>query len=250
MVAELEALLHERLVAVMLHGSLAMGCYYPPKSDLDVLVVVSDLPDERERKATYDLLARHDATRPYTAGLEVSVIRARDAAHPVHPLPYLAHYGSGTTCLQALVDGSAPLDADLAAHLMVTKQRGLSLYGPSPAELIGPIDWSDYLAAVRYDIDELLSGDAITKSPRYAVLNLCRWLMMDGGRERLVPSKEEAALWAIARLPGQQRAVVELALEAYRSAAPVPEHELLLAGGPWDEAALTRFRGWVRNQLA
>jgi hypothetical protein len=249
LVAELRGAFDQQLVAVMLHGSLAMGSYYPPKSDLDVLVVVIDA-SEAEREAIYNLLARHDLSRPYTAGLEVSAVRARDLAHPVQPFPYVAHYGSGTTGLQPLVGGSLPLDADLVAHLMVTKERGLSLYGPAPSEIIGPIDWNDYIAAVRYDIDELLDGDAITKSPRYAVLNLCRWLMMNSGRKRLVPSKEEAAIWALEWMPQKHRGIVEQALAAYRSYEPVAEHELLQAGGPWDQAGLVSFREWVCSVLA
>ena len=39
--------LRENLKGIYLHGSLAMGCYYYPKSDIDVIAVVySDLPPE------------------------------------------------------------------------------------------------------------------------------------------------------------------------------------------------------------
>lgn len=66
--------MRDELVGVYLHGSLAMGCYYRPKSDLDLLVVVrsSLAPDVRER-LTRLLLRSHDG-RPTTGGLEVSVV--------------------------------------------------------------------------------------------------------------------------------------------------------------------------------
>jgi streptomycin 3"-adenylyltransferase len=235
------------LAGVVLHGSLAMRSYYPPKSDLDLLIIVSDLAEEG-RESLYRLLAEHHARRPYEAGLEVSAIRAADAHAPRHRLPYLVHFSESTTGVQAFDGGALPTDPDLVAHLMVGRTRGVSLYGPPPAELIGVVRWADYVAAVAHDIDELLAGEAILAAPRYAVLNLCRWAMMGAADRPLVPSKEEAALWALEHAPVRHRALIAQALAAYRSAEPVTLGEALrLAGGPWDRQALLGFRDWARG---
>jgi len=44
-------LLGGNLVGVYLHGSYAMGCFNPEKSDLDLLIVVkNEIPDDVKRK--------------------------------------------------------------------------------------------------------------------------------------------------------------------------------------------------------
>lgn len=241
LIDEVRARLGERLIAVVLHGSLAMGSFYPPKSDIDLLLVISEL-DEASSAELYRLFERRHERRPYTAGLEMSAVRAADLASPEHPMPFLTHFSSGTKGPQPWKDGMLPVDHDLMAHLMVAKTRGVSLVGPPPAELIGPIAWSDYIASVRGDIDELLSGDVVLQSPRYAVLNFCRWAMMQAGAEQIVPSKEEAAVWALGRIPKAHHPIVAKALDVYRSDEAVGIADLIGAGGPWDEDALRGFR--------
>jgi len=245
-VCELRDELGERLVAVVLHGSLAMGAFYPPKSDLDLLVLATDLGGDA-RIRLWRLLERRHRVRPFAAGLEVSAIRAADAAAPRHPLPYLAHF-SETTSSPDLVSGPLPSDPDLIAHLAVARQRGVSLFGPPPGELIGPVARADYLAAVRCDIDWLLEGEAILQSPRYGVLNLCRWAMLSAGAKPDPPGKEEAALWALENAPPAHHALIARALAAQRSDAPVgPGEDLRLVGGPWGAPALLAFRDWTRR---
>ena len=52
------------VVGVYLHGSLAMGGFYRPKSDLDLLVVVdSPLTDEHRRSLATDMLGRNNVRR-------------------------------------------------------------------------------------------------------------------------------------------------------------------------------------------
>ena len=39
----------EKLTGIYLHGSLAMGCFHPEKSDIDLIVVVSEnLSDDQK----------------------------------------------------------------------------------------------------------------------------------------------------------------------------------------------------------
>lgn len=121
-----QTLLGNRLAAVILHGSLAMGSFYPPKSDIDLLILVHDLP-EAAGPILYDLLARHHAARPYAGGLEASVILVADARAPYHPVPYLVHFSETTTGFRSWQDGALPMDEDLVAHLTVARHRGVSL---------------------------------------------------------------------------------------------------------------------------
>lgn len=137
-VDDLRSEVGDSLSAVILHGSLAMGSFHAPKSDIDLLVLVRDLSSS-QAGGLYNLFERHHARRPYVGGLEASVIRAGDAKSPRHPLPYLVHFSETTTGWQPWQGEELPVDEDLIAHLTVAKHRGLSLYGPDPADIIGEL---------------------------------------------------------------------------------------------------------------
>lgn len=51
--------MRENLVGIYLHGSLAMDCFHPDKSDIDLLVVVRHrLPDKQKRRYM-DMIVEH-----------------------------------------------------------------------------------------------------------------------------------------------------------------------------------------------
>jgi hypothetical protein len=239
----------EEIVSVLLHGSLAMGSFYPPKSDIDLLIVSRFLEKEKRHKI-FALLKNYQDARPYIGSLEVSVILDTDAKTPKHPLPYLVHFGENVAGSQEFDNKNLPLDADLIAHLMVTQQRGISLYGPEPKEVIGKLNWDDYLASVKLDIAWILEGENILSSPFYGVLNLCRWVMMKLSDQQIVPSKEEAGLWALENLTLKDKGIIEKALEAYRSNTPIKsESERRRAGRVWNEEVLLDFRDEIQGLL-
>lgn len=247
-VDSLKSELEENLLAVLLHGSLAMGSFYPPKSDVDLLVIVQSLTAEQACQL-YNLLDRHHACRPYAGALEVSVVRIEDTRLPKHPLPYLVHFSETTVGWRPWQSGKLPTDEDLIAHLTVAKYRGRSLYGLTPDVAIGELQWADYLASVCGDIDWILEGENILDSPFYCVLNLCRWAMITETADRIVPGKEEAGIWAMKRMSGEQRDVIAQALAAYRSGNwPSTIEERKLSGGPWHETSLLKFRDHMRTQ--
>lgn len=247
-VDELKRVLGDRLCAVILHGSLAMGTFHAPKSDVDLLVLVEDLPADQARRL-YRLFERHHSRRPYAGGLEVSVIRAADARSPQHPVPSLVHFSETTSGWQPWQKGKPPSDEDLIAHLAVAKHHGRSLHGLAPSEVIGDLPWADYLASVRGDIDWILEDENILGSPYYGILNLCRWAMMAETADRIVPGKEEAGVWAMSHLPEELRETVTQALVAYRDRSwPQTIRERQLSGGPWHRAPLIRFRDYMRSR--
>ncbi|WP_414731313.1 nucleotidyltransferase domain-containing protein, partial [Vineibacter terrae] len=52
------------ITSVILYGSLAMGSFYPPKSDVDILIVAEDL-SERQSQSLYKLSERYHQARPF-----------------------------------------------------------------------------------------------------------------------------------------------------------------------------------------
>ena len=118
LVERLRQALGERLVAVWLIGSAAMGASRPGESDLDVAVVVSEPPvkvdvSDLEVPATKLELVFYDP--------ELHVL--------LDPSP-----GSGEHWY--LID------------LAVAREHGRALFGPSPAELVEPISRERVVAAL------------------------------------------------------------------------------------------------------
>ena len=155
----------EKLDAVFLHGSLAMGSFYPPKSDIDLLIVVQSSLSLDEQKQIHNHLIDLTDNRPITGFLELSVVLSGQAIKPKHPIPFELHFGD--QCPEKIKSGTFDYntakgkDPDLAAHFMVTKHRGVSLYGPDPKEMLGDIPWQNYLDSVLDDLDWILDGENI-----------------------------------------------------------------------------------------
>jgi predicted nucleotidyltransferase len=233
--------LGDALLSVVVHGSLAMGCYRTPKSDVDMLAVTTRAlaPAERQRAAE-GLIAAHDARRS-GAGIEMSVVTAEAARAGQHPMPFELHVGDGGSLVEmreGRFDYTANhTDADLAAHIMVTRARGVALFGPPPSQVFAPVAWSHYLDALETDLDWAL--ERLAEDPVYFVLNACRVLQIDALGEDTVMSKAEGAAWGRDHLPEQYRPLIGAALAHYLS--DEPEGTVVL-----DAAALEKFAAFVR----
>ncbi|MDH4278258.1 MAG: DUF4111 domain-containing protein [Acidimicrobiia bacterium] len=237
------------VVGVYLHGSLAMGGFYRPKSDLDVLVVTDCvMADDARSSLAADMLSLFDQ-RPIVGGPELSVM-LRDAAETFrHPAPFEFHFGEEWAD-DVRRGGSGPrgTDPDLAAHCTVARSRGLALAGPAPNELFGEVPRWAYLDAVLNDLRWILDG-GIVESPFYGVLNICRCALVLNDDPGTPPSKEEGALWALEHLPDEHGGVIGDALDCYRSAALIPADRRRHHGHRWDERALLDLADWARNIL-
>ena len=239
-------------VGVYLHGSLAMHCFYRAKSDVDLLVVVPETLSEAERGHAARMLAQRSCDRPMLGDLEVSVLTVAQVAKHHHPRPFEVHYSAAWTgeILADRVDYRIRhSDPDLAAHITVVRQRGAVVSGPSPADLFAVVPHDDYLAAVKADLQDVLSGDSLLSEPYYGVLNACRVLATLEMGPGTVLSKEEGAVWARDLLPAAHLPLVEQALRCYRSARPVAVEERGTDGHGWDSDALLTFRDAVLAQL-
>lgn len=249
-VAVFKEAIPEKLSAVILHGSLAMGSFYPPKSDIDLLILVNYSLTESERRLIHNSLLGVTDSRPITGFLELSVIQIDVAKSPKHPIAYELHYGESFPALiragQVDYSLSEKCDPDLSAHFVVAKYRGLSLYGPDPKDCLGDIAWKDYLSSVFDDLNWILDHENILETPFYGVLNACRSLEMIDKGEWTVSTKEEGALWALENLPLDHTDIIKLALECYRSDAPVSPEQRRRAGVEWPEDKLLAFRDYVR----
>lgn len=243
-VALFERRLGRSLIGVYLHGSLAMGCFHRPTSDLDLLVVVREglAPDDR-RALAHDLLEL-SAHRPAPGDLELSVLRLADTRHVTHPSPYELHYSASwrDRIGGGKVDwASHATDVDLAAHLAVVRARGVCLQGARISDVFGPVSQADYLDSVKQDIDAILAGDHLFDAPCYGVLNCCRFLQLLRGGE--VSSKAESTVWALANLSAAFHPLIAQAYRVYCAEDADPTTMT------WDHSFLSQFHQYVRQHL-
>ncbi|MBU7314175.1 aminoglycoside adenylyltransferase domain-containing protein [Paenibacillus oleatilyticus] len=220
--------LNENLAGIYLHGSLAMGCFNPDKSDIDLLVVVKrKLTAETSRRIANKLLAI-DNELPNEGGIELSVILESSLGEFVYPTPFEFHY-SPLHRDKYRTDGNyicgGREDPDLAAHLTVAYHRGIALYGKPLREVMQPVDKRFYVESILHDAEDAPQG--ILEAPEYYVLNLCRVLYYL--KEGVVSSKREGGEWGLKALSAEYGETVRLCLERYggRAGRMEPDKRLL-----------------------
>ena len=208
--------LSESLIGIYLHGSMAMGCFNPLHSDIDILVLVK----EGTSKDTYKKIAKElihlEEELKILKGFELSVVLEAYAVDFVYPTPFEFHYSSFhkekyLTDENYFCGGYA--DSDLAAHFVVIYHRGIVLFGKPIKEVFRSIDNLYYIDSIKSDVDGALEG--IIDNPVYYVLNLSRVLQYL--RESVVSSKKEAGEWALNELPNQYKKIIAQCLVKYEN---------------------------------
>jgi predicted nucleotidyltransferase len=209
--AGLADVLGDSIVGIYVHGSLALDCFNPARSDADLIAVVSRPLALDEKLELSDLLLRVSAA-PF--GIELHVLTTDQLDRWQHPAPFELHYGESHREALAFepvtaLERMGPTDADLAAHLKVARTAGFALAGPSPHDVFPDIPWEDYADSLRRDLE----WTRRSRSALYGVLSPCRvWASLETGE---VHSKASGARWALTRLPEDLRPQVERALGSY-----------------------------------
>ena len=216
-------ILADDLVGIYLHGSLAMGGFNPQHSDVDLLVVTRrGMRVQSKREVAGWLLRCSNDPRP----IEISFLSEAQLRPWRHPTPFDFHFGEDwrQELQQQMADGrfawrswndNTRVDGDLAAHITVTRSRGICLHGAPIAEVFPPVPHEDYLDSIMSDLD--WARERILENPVYFVLNACRVLAYLS--EGLILSKDEGGVWALSWLPPEFHPLIALALDIYRGDA-------------------------------
>lgn len=236
-------ILDPNLTGIYLHGSLAMRCFNPERSDIDLLVVTSEPMRLDTKLMIGELLLRcSNAPRP----IEISFLSREDLAPWQHPTPFDLHYGEDWRDLYTaeLASGAwrhwndtRRKDPDLAAHITITHHRGICLHGAPIAAVFPKVPSEDYAASILADVAGMSAW--IVQEPVYCTLNLCRVLVYL--RERRIASKDEGGAWGLRALPEEHRPIVGTALEVYRGGQ---------VDTGFDEDALVRFARYIEQAIA
>jgi len=199
--AGLQQIFGDRLIGVYVHGSFALGCFNPRRSDLDVIAIARGAPTPAEYSRLVGLLIGvTDHPRP----LEFHLLLPEDLAPWRHPCPFELHYHD-----RVIERGE---DRDLAAHITVARRAGIALVGPPAPQVFPEVPWADFEDALRHDL-------AWTRENARELYRALSPLRVWAALETKAPhSKASAAAWAIPRLPAAVRPVAERALAAYEGA--------------------------------
>jgi predicted nucleotidyltransferase len=217
------------LVGIYLHGSIAMGCFNPKKSDIDILVVVEHAITDLQKKKFMDVIVTlNDNTTE--KGIEISIIRSENCKKFVYPTPFDLHFSNMhlnwyKTNPTEYIEKMNGTDHDLAAHFVITKSRGIVLYGRKISGVFGKIPAEAYLDSIKNDIME--SEDEVIDNPIYIILNLCRVLAYV--QDRLILSKKEGGEWGIKNIDNKYQGIIQEALVCYASDQKmIPNHSIAL----------------------
>ncbi len=213
---DVSALLGINLAGMYLHGSLAMGCFNPARSDIDLLVVTGDRINANDWRGLAEIALQYSGQpRP----LEFSVVPLSALQPWQYPTPYEFHYGEDgrQEIAEALTSGAwrnepqFRTDPDLAAHIKITHHRGICLNGQPIMDVFPPVPHVDYLDSILQDFD--FARERMNANPVYAILNFCR--IYAYVVENRITSKDEAGEWALERVPEYARLIYH-ALTVYR----------------------------------
>lgn len=205
------------LTGIYLHGSLAMGCFNPEKSDIDLIIIIEEpISDEQKMKFMERIVALNQQAP--AKGLEMSVVLREYCSPFVYPTPFELHFSP--THLQWFCERPQDYvlnmkgdDKDLAAHFTIIRQYGITLYGEKIENVFAEVPRKDYVDSIWEDVRD--AKEEIVNQPMYITLNLCRVLaFLRGG---LYLSKREGAEWAMKHLPAEHSAIISSALTCYET---------------------------------
>ena len=214
---ESKKILGGNYIGFYLHGSLAIGGFNPKRSDLDFLIITKKGTPVQTKKELA-LLYLFVSNKPYP--IEMSILREKYLRIWEHPSSYDFHFSelwrgryerdletNGSEYINAQVQK----DPDLAAHIMITIERGICIDGRPIEQTFPRIPREHFLSSILGDFEDCVEGMAI--NPIYSILNTIRvyWYLKEG----VISSKEDAGIWGLDSLPIELKFTVEKAIHCY-----------------------------------
>lgn len=188
--------LGDRVVAVILHGSLTLGDFAPGRSDVDLLIVVERPLADAEINALKKAAEAVQAEAPCRVDLRVVT---REVASSPTSAPAIEAYLASRPGQPLAIETRVAGEPDLVVELSMVRAHGRSLVGAEPSTVIGavPDEWVVAVGDRQLMAWERLADDAA--HAELMVLTTCRiWRFSAEGCHT---SKSEAGHWALARDP-------------------------------------------------
>lgn len=204
------SILQRKLIGIYLCGSLAMGCFQPGSSDIDLILVTKEKPTKKESGRIIQYLKR---TCSKDRRVELSIVAEETLHDPQYPMLVDLHfeYWGGIFERQR--------DNEILSNLYTTKERGFCIWGEPISHVFRMIPMQYHIRSTKEDIEHTIKH--LHETPEhtgydvavYWVLSSCRILAFI--RERKVLSKLEGGQWGLANLPKEYHDLIEQALSCY-----------------------------------
>ena len=232
-------ILGDNLKGIYLHGSAAMGCFNPEKSDLDLLLVVEHPVAKEDKRKFMEAVVRLNEEAP-PKGMELSVVLQENCRPFVYPTPFELHFSNMHLKWfrenpDDYVENMKGTDKDLAAHVAIINHCGIVLYGQAVSQVFGPVSKDDYVDSIWNDIKD--AQETIGREPVYVILNLCRALGYV--KENLILSKASGGFWGLKAVPERFRALIQKALACYESGEEMET----------DEETAAEYAGYMLGEI-
>ncbi len=201
LLARLQDTFGQKFVGVYLYGSLISGDFDQQCSDIDLLAVTATNLNQQEleilKRMHDDLVLQYPA---WADRIEVAYLSGEALKTFRSQISRMAIISPGES-FHAKDAGK-----DWLMNWYLVREKGITLFGPSPKELIPLISKAEFIQAVqefhaggwRGWINESKMMGA-RKFQAYAILTLCRALYAHTNGEQA--SKKQAALWAANQFP-------------------------------------------------
>lgn len=227
-------IIKDKLTGIYLHGSMAMGCFNPEKSDVDLLVVIeNDITDGQKMEFMKQVMKLNEQVS--AKGVEISVVKRAYCKPFVYPTPFELHFSQ--MHLQWFIDNPQNYvenmrgeDKDLAAHLTIINRYGIVLHGQQIKNVFGEVPKKNYVESIWLDVKG--AREDIADEPMYMVLNLCRVLAFL--KEDLCLSKQQGGEWGSTHISEKYHPLILQALNCYKT-NQIMQADLEIAGQFADE---------------
>ncbi|MEO8608228.1 MAG: aminoglycoside adenylyltransferase domain-containing protein [Chloroflexota bacterium] len=197
LLAQMQAILGDKLVGLYLYGSLVTGDFDDTVSDIDLLAALADALDEDEFSA---LDAMHEK-------LALDYPERKDRLE----IAYLSLHALQTFKTQSsplgIISPGTPFQIIQAGkewlmnwYMVLT--IGVTLFGPKPDTIIDPISQTEFVEAIKQHVlawRTYIQNIDSRPGQAYAILTMCRGLYTTRNGEQV--SKVRAAQWAKNQLP-------------------------------------------------
>jgi len=210
-------LLHNNLVGIYVHGSIAFNCFNWEKSDIDFIAVVRETIQDDIKNEIIKETLRINKNAPQK-GLEMSIVLKEYCMNFKYPTPFDLHFSNMhidwyKNSPQEYCQKMNGVDKDLAAHFTVTKKAGIVLYGEPINNVFGEVPKEYYFDSIKHDIQN--AKNEVDNNPIYILLNLCRVLAYK--KDCLILSKEQGGNWGLDKLDYKYNYLIRTALDCYTS---------------------------------
>lgn len=231
-VSNVHSILKGNMIGAYLYGSLAMACFNPTSSDIDLIIVIRKRLAKHQGTKTIQYLK---ATSSKDRRIELSIVDMTSLQHPRYPMMVDLHYEHWGNIFENEEDD------EILSNLYTTRKRGFRIWGLPIDDVFSKIPPSYHLKSVIQDIEH--TRKYLHETPERAGYNIAVYWVLTSCRilafimEEKVLSKLEGGIWGLANLPKKHHDLIEQALTCYRSKKR--------DNGPWNKKELDAFADYM-----